>query len=97
MREGCPLMNGPGDFRTGKKIDQPLDLTPATEMEVIAEVATAPGADRGLGRGRCAEGGDQLGGVGDMAGVGKVEVHAAAVTRRVPFRRDPRTTAGRDG
>ena len=56
-------------------------------MHVIADVAAAAGAGGGFDAGAVAKGGDQVGGVGDMADVGKVQVHVATLTRAVPASR----------
>lgn len=78
--------------------DQPLDLPPAAEMEVVAQVARAVGERRRLELGIAAETLDEIMGIGDRAGIGQVKLHCLpASARAVPAPAEPRPLALRKG
>lgn len=52
--------------------DQSFDLSPATEMHDIADIAAPVGASRGLVGGRIAVAGDQVGGGIERGGIGYI-------------------------
>ena len=61
-------MDRPGHRLITHQLDHPRDLAPAAEMDEVADVAAAVGAQRGLVAGKGAETFDQLRRVGEGGG-----------------------------
>lgn len=62
-------MDRPGHRVVADQLDHPRHLAPAAEMDEIAEVAAAVGAQRRLGSGMGAEALDQLRRLGERGGL----------------------------
>src|SRR5215213_261409 len=85
------LVHGALRFVGGKRVDQPLNLSPVAEFDDVVGAPALLGADRGLQCRLAAILADQLLGVGKAAAAGNEErVHALAINSR-RLRRHART------
>jgi len=69
------LVDGPHRFVATEQDDQPLDLPPPTEPQMIADIARLVGKRCGLELRVGAMTGDQVGGISHGGGIGQVKLH----------------------
>ena len=74
------LVDGPHRFVATEQDNQPLDLPPPTEPQVIADIAGLVGKCCRLELRIGAVTGDQVGGIGHGGGIGQVKLHYARLS-----------------